>query len=205
MNKLQKQKKGFTLIEVLVSVAILSAVVVIFGKFAADIFIYNRIYSAQLNAENDLRKILNPFPSEVRSAAPSDRGDYPILLAGEKEFIFYTDVDFNGSRERVRYFIEDDTFKKGILESTGNPETYDINNEVIIDVVRDVVNARSYFTYYGSDYNGESSSTALEQPVFPNLVRLVDITVAVDADPNQLPKEVSVSTKVSIRNLKDNL
>jgi len=86
-----------------------------FGKFAADIFVYNRIYTAQLEAENDLRSILNPFPGEVRSASPSDRGDYPILLAEEKEFIFYTDVDFNKSRERVRYFIEDDTFRKGFL------------------------------------------------------------------------------------------
>ncbi len=193
------------LLEVLITVSIFVAISAIFARFSSDIFVYNRIYTAQLNAENDLRSILNPFPSEVRSAAPSDRGDYPILIAEEKEFTFYTDVDFNGSRERVRYFIEGNTFKKGILESTGDPEVYDTDNEVIIDVVQDVVNANSYFTYYGSEYDGESSSTALVQPVLPNLVRLVDITVAVDADPNQLPNEVSTSTKVSIRNLKDNL
>lgn len=197
--------KGMTLIEILIAVGIFSATVIIFGSFSSDIFIYNRIFSEQLEAENDLRNILNPFPSEVRSAALSDRGDYPILIAREKEFIFYTDIDYNGSRERIRYFVEDDTFKKGILESTGNPEVYDLNNEVITDVVRNVVNENSFFTYYGSDYDGESSSTALAQPVLPNLVRLVGITVAVDADPNQLPNEVSVSTQVSIRNLKDNL
>jgi len=72
-------------------------------------------------------------------------------------------------------------------------------------VVKNIVNARSFFTYYGSEYNGESSSSALVQPVFPNLVRLVEITVAVDADPDQPPKEISMSTKVSVRNLKDNL
>jgi prepilin-type N-terminal cleavage/methylation domain-containing protein len=205
MKQSPSKQKGVTLIELLISVAIFSGVVVLFGQFSADVFLFNRIYTAQLEAENDLRTILSPFPSEVRSAAPSDRGDYPILLAGEKEFIFYTDTDFNGSRERVRYFVEGTTFKKGILESQGDPEVYDPQNEIIIDVVKDIVNAHSYFTYYDSLYNGEDSTAALVQPVLPNLVRLVDITVAVDADPNQPPKEVSTSTKVSIRNLKDNL
>jgi len=205
MRNLRPTQKGFTLLEIIIALAIFTSAVVIFGNFSADIFLYNRIYSAQLEAENDLRSILSPFPSEVRSAAPSDRGDYPILLASEKEFVFYTDVDFNGSRERVRYFIEGTTFKKGILESTGNPEVYDPSNEMIIDVVRNVVNDNSSFTYYGAEYNGESSAISLVQPVLPNLVRLIDITVAVDADPNQPPKEVSTSTKVSVRNLKDNL
>lgn len=191
--------------EVLLAVAISVAMGAIASKFGADIFIHNRIYTAQLNAENELRSILNPFPGEVRSAASSDRGDYPIVTAAADEFTFYTDVDFNGSRERVRYFIEDSSLKKGILESEGDPEIYDSDNEVIIEVVGDLVVENSGFTYYGDDYDGETSSTALAQPVFPNEVRLVEVFMAVDSDPQKPPKEVSVSTKVSIRNLKDNL
>ncbi len=198
-------KKGFTLVEILVATSISVSVMVIFGKFASDIFTQNRTYSAQLEAENELRTILSPFPSEVRSAAPSDRGDYPIVSAGADEFIFYTDIDYNGSRERIRYFIEDNTFKKGITYSEGDPEVYDVGTEQIVEVVRSVVSANSGFTYYGSTYDGESSVTALVQPVFPNEVRLVEIMVAVDSDPNKPPREVSMSTKVSIRNLKDNL
>jgi len=204
MKTIARKKNGFSLLELIIAIAIFSAASVVFTRFSADIFVYNRIFTAQLEAENDLRTILNPFPSEVRSASPSDTGDYPILLAEEKEFVFYTDVDFNGTRERVRYFLDGTTFKKGILESTGDPLIYDDDNEIIVEVVQNVVDSNSFFVYYGSDYDGESSVTALTQPVLPNFVRLVDITVAVDADPNQPPNEISRSTKVSVRSLKDN-
>jgi len=200
-----KRQKGFTLLEIVIAVGIFVGVASIFGKFAADIFFQNKILSAQLKAQNELRSILGPFPSEVRSAAPSDKGDYPIVLAEADQFVFYTDVDKNGSRERVRYFIEDETFKKGILYSEGDPEEYNPSNEIIIQVVQNILPNLSGFTYYDETYDGETITNALVQPVSPHLVRLVSVTVTADEDTSKNPPAVSASTKVSIRNLKNNL
>ena len=77
-------------------------------------------------------------------------------------------------------------------------------NENIIQVVQYIVPELSGFTYYNDDYDGESTLTALTGPVSPNLIRLIDITVATDKDINKVPPPVSISTKVSTRNLKDN-
>jgi hypothetical protein len=70
--------------------------------------------------------------------------------------------------------------------------------------VHDVVDS-SIFEYYDSNYDGTASSSALIFPVAPIEVRLVKITLDIDSDPNKPPEPFTVTTQVSIRNIKDNL
>jgi len=209
MNKKYLQKnylvrRGFTLVEILVSVSIFAAVIVFIGGFQADVFSLNRIIQSGLKNQSEAKKIIRPFANEVRSAATSNLGAYAIAETNETSFIFYTDIDNDGLREKVRYFLDNGEFKKSIISPTGQPLVYDQENEKIIKVVQDVVNY-DIFEYYDSLYDGTLSSTALSQPVTTSDVRLIKVTLVIDTDPNKTPAAIEITTQVSIRNLKDNL
>ncbi|MFA7193720.1 MAG: type II secretion system protein [Candidatus Paceibacterota bacterium] len=197
-------KKGFTLIESVIAVAIFSSVVVAIGAFQRDVFFFNDILQTGLNNITEARKVLRPFVGEVRGAQPSNLGASAVQNAEEKSFIFFTDLNADGLKERVRYFVDGDTFKKGVIEPIGNPFVYDQNNEKITNVVNDVVNVDTKFYYYGSNYNGTEETPPLAFPVSPSEVRLVKVDLTIDTNPNRAPGRMTITTQATIRNLKDN-
>jgi len=203
-NKFLQKKSGFSLVEVLVALSIFTGIIVVVGTFQRDVFNLNFIIQSGLKNQNEAKKILRPFVNEVRSSTPSDLGAFALAEVSDGTFTFYSDIDNDGSREKIRYFLEGTEFKKGTTESSGNPLEYDPADEKIIKVVRDVTNV-SIFTYYDSSYDGTELSLPLTQPVSPSSVRLVKVELVIDSDPIKPPAPITVSTQVSIRNLKDNL
>ena len=172
--------------------------------FSRNLFYYDSVFSGGLTSYDEARKVLQPIASEIRSASPSSLGAYPIEEANNTEFIFFTDTDNNGTKERIRYFLSGTTLERGVIVASGSPLQYLSANEVVTEIVHNVNNgATPIFSYYDSSYNG--SSAALTQPLSIFAVRLVKITLVIDADPNRPPAPVTASTQVSIRNLKDNL
>lgn len=197
-------QNGITLIETLLAVAIFSLVVVAIGAFQRDVFFFNDVLQTGLSNVTEARKVLRPFVGEVRGATPSNLGASAIASAGQKEFIFYSDIDSDGLSERVRYFVDGNTFKKGVIKPTGDPLQYVQNDEDIINVVNDVVEADTNFYYFDSNYNGTASSTPLSFPISPALVRLVKVDLTIDTNPNRTPGRMTITTQATIRNLKDN-
>lgn len=97
--------KGFTFIETAISIAILLAIM---GVIATSIVLIYRHYSHDWNqiiAVNEARQSVNLMTKEIREARTGDDGSYFIEKAGDKEFIFYSDIDDDNQVERVRYFI----------------------------------------------------------------------------------------------------
>lgn len=197
-------KKGFSLIEIVFALAVFGLIVGAVGAFARDVFFYNDVLQVSLTNVNDARKMLRPFANEVRSARPSELGSFAIAQTATSSFAFYSDIDNDGVQERVRYFLEGSDFKKGIIEPDGDPITYDTNNERVIRVVEHVVATTSIFSYYNSLYNGSTSTEPLADPVTSTDVRLVRADLTVDANPDRAPALLTVTTQVTIRNLKDN-
>ena len=200
-----KNKKGFSLIEVIFSLGVLGLIALAVGAFQRDVFFLNDVLQTGLDNATEARKVIRPFANEVRAAQPSDLGSFPIAEAATSSFSFYSDVDADGSRERVRYFLEDGEFKKGVINPTGNPPVYDSQNEDVIKIIKDVVASSTVFSYYDSTYNGTSSTTPLTQPVTTSDVRLIRVDLTIDTDPNRAPNLLTVTTQAMIRNLKDNL
>jgi len=198
-----KLTKGYSLPEIIITVAILTLIIGAVGAFQSDIFSLNRVIQVGLNNQYEAKKILKPFTNEVRGAVSSDTGSYALEEVGTSTFTFYSNIDNDAKIERVRYFLEGDTFKKGITESSGDPVSYDENNEQIVQVVHNVV-SDNIFEYYDSNYDGTASTSALVFPVSPSQVRLVRVILEVDDDLNKEPAPLALETRVSIRNLKDN-
>jgi len=97
--------KSFTLIETIVTIAIFT---LIFGAVAGFIVMAYRIHDytwQQSIAIGEARRGIEAMVKEIREARAGEDGSYPIEHAGDKEFIFYSDIDNNGKTERVRYFL----------------------------------------------------------------------------------------------------
>jgi prepilin-type N-terminal cleavage/methylation domain-containing protein len=203
-NNIKKNSKGFTLLELLITMAIFSLIMIIVSSFARDIFNYESIFSGGLTSYDEARKVLQPITSEIRASSSSSLGAYPIETTENTNFVFFSDINSDGLKERIRYFLSGEVLTRGVIIPSGNPLQYSSGNEVLSGIVSGIRNGETpIFTYYDTSYNGETSP--LSQPVSVINVRLVEITLIIDSNPNKPPAPVTVTTQVSIRNLKDNL
>jgi len=197
-------KSGFSVMEVLVSIFILTLIGLAVSSFAKDIFSLNRITSDSLTAQDETRRALKTMSAEIRTASPSSLGAYALAQSATSSFTFYSNIDGDSFKERVRYFLDGTTLKKGVIKPIGTPLTYSPANEVISELIPSVANATtSIFSYYDKNYDG--TTQALIEPIDIATVRLVKITIVVDKDPQTPPSPMTLTTQISIRNLKDNL
>lgn len=189
----------------LIVVAVMSFIGIAIFDFSRNTLRSNSVLSGELASEQDTRSAMREFLKESRASAPSEMGAYPVAAAATSSFTFFSDYDSDGVSERVRYFLEGGILKKGIIEPTGSPFTYNTANEVIKQEIRFVVNGTStnLFNYYDTNYAGTTSP--LTTPIDVTQVRLVKMTVLIDAFPTRPPDAMSFTTQVSLRNLKDNL
>lgn len=206
MRKIFLTKKGVTLVELLVTISIITVIGFLVSNFQRDVFSLNSSLQSSLSAQLDGRKIVKNMVGELRSASPSSLGAYPIVSIGTSTITFYSDTNNDGLKEKVRYYLDAPTkkLKKGVITPSGSPLTYSGSEELSI-VINDVVNGTStpIFTYYDSNYTGTTSP--LTYPIDTLAVRLVKVNVIIDKDPNRSPVPITVSSQVSIRNLKNNL
>jgi len=190
--------------EVLFSIFILTLIGLAVSSFAKDIFSLNRITSDSLTAQDETRRALKTMSAEIRTASPSSLGAYALAQSATSSFTFYSNIDGDSFKERVRYFLDGTTLKKGVIKPIGTPLTYSPANEVISELIPGVANATtSIFSYYDKNYDG--TTQALIEPIDIATVRLVKITIVVDKDPQTPPSPMTLTTQISIRNLKDNL
>ncbi len=195
---------GFSIIEVVIGVFILGLIAISLGTLQADIFSLHTIFSNNLVAQQEVRQAFKTMIQEVRPASPSSTGAYPIAAASATSFTFYSDIDDDNLRERIRYYLDVGVLKRGVLEPTGVPLVYNPANEIVTTLVKDVIATTTpLFSYYDTNYNG--TSDPLPEPVNILAVRLLKISVTVDHNPARPPSATTATTQVSMRNLKDNL
>ena len=205
LNIREEKNKGFSLIEILVTAAIFVLLIIVVTGFQSKVFKLNNVLQLSLNIQQNARKILRPFAEEIRSATISNIGAYPISIASSTEISFYSDIDDDNLKEKIRYFKSGDEFKKGVIKPSGDPLSYNPDDENIVSVVKGVINdSQPVFEYYDSNYNGTSSSTPLSYPINISDITLVKATLLVDENPNQPPGPMEISTQAMFRNLKKN-
>ena len=198
-------KSGFSLAELLISVAILSMVTYSLSLFQRDVFSLNFTLQNSLNAQLDARHLIKVMVTELRKTTQSSTGVYAIELASSTGITFYSDINNNGSIDKVRYYLNGSTIKKGVIIPTGNPLTYNPANETTTTIINSVVASSTLpiFQYYPSTYDGTTAPLTMP-PDIPS-IRLIKVTIIIDKDPNKSPSPIVVTSSVSLRNLKDNL
>jgi len=153
--------KSFTLIETLVAIAIFT--IALGAVFGSILMLYrSHGYSwEQSQAIEEARKGVEIMTKEIREARDGEDGSYPIALAGDKEFIFFSDIDNDGKTERVRYFLgttgSGSQTKKCVTFFGGGSCSVDFSNflagnlksaQVKVSVEGDLGNANEYVEIY---------------------------------------------------------
>lgn len=194
-----------TLIELIVTIGVLALVINVIAVFSVDVFKTTGSIQGSLTAQQDARNVLRQLATELRTSSSSSVGAYPLAEVGNNRLRFYSDIDNDGLKEEVIYYLSVDgkTIFKDIRKPSGAPLQYS-GGFTTSTIIRDVANgATPLFTYYDTNYDGTTS--ALVQPINIPLVRLVKATIVIERDPNRSPVPIIVTTQVSLRNLKDNL
>lgn len=200
-----KSRQGMTLVEVIVGLAAFGILVIGAAAIIITAFRSQRVVWDQLGAQADGRKILEEVVNDARRADLSSIGAYPIVTATTNTLTFYANVDADGLRERVRYWLTGRVFKKGVIKPTGNPLQYVTTTEQVVDVATNIVNqsqGNPVFLYYDAAYTG--TSTPLTQPVSTTLIRLIRVKLDIEKDPNFSPVPLHVESVVGVRSLKTN-
>lgn len=204
-NRYFKQR-GFTLIEVLVTVSIF--IVLVFGVSAMlnDIFVNSNQQLLSMSNIDQARLALSAFTNEVRNATTGSDGSYPLNQAGDSQIVFYSNFRTNnGAIVRIRYYVSGDTLYRGVVLPAGNPLSYNLSSESVKPVATGISSTSApVFYYYDGSYDG--STDALFQPVNINRVRFIKINLMVL---NQItPNDTStfpITAGAVIRSVKDNL
>ncbi len=199
-----KTNRGVGLVEMVVVVAIFSVISIAVWNFGAEIFNFNSTAGSNLTAQSEGRRVLKTMVKELRSVSPSSVGSYALNQTATSSLIFFTDTNGDGVKERIRYFLQGNEVRRGVIIPSGNPLSYNIANESINPIIRGVANGNSaIFVYFDQSYTGTSSPLA--DPVQATAVRLIKINLILDSDPNKEGGIINVTSQVTLRNLKDNL
>lgn len=203
-NNNLRNNSGFSLTEMVIVVFVASLIFLAVFQFGDFIFSFNSSAEKNLSAQNSARRVLKVMVRELRSASPSSVGGYPLATVGTSTLVFYSNIDSDQYKERIRYFLDGNELKKGVLKPSGTPLSYNPANEQVYSLVKYINNGTDpIFEYYDNTYTG--TSTPLLQPVQATRVRLVKIMLKIEKDPNKSMGPLIVETQVFLRNLKDNL
>lgn len=200
------KQKGFTLIEVLVVIAIISLLIFDLSSLASFVFTGSQEQISSSANVDYAMNVVSKFTNEIRNASMGNTGSFSLSKADNAEIIFYSSSGASGGNiNRIRYWLSDGTLYKGVVVPTGSPLTYNLSSESVSVVQIDLVNGQTpLFYYYDGNYNG--STEPLTQPVNINQIKFVRINLIVL---KQVTKDstsnFTVSSGATIRNLKNNL
>lgn len=198
------QERGFSLIEIIIVVAITSMIVLVASGFQSNVDVLKEIVGQKLQSRVDVDAALQIIETEIRSAGPSGLGAYAIAAASTSSFSFYSDVDKDGVFELVRYVVGTSTLQKGVIKPVGSPPVYETSSEILTTFIANVApsSTTSTFSYYDSAYTG--SGAALAYPIDLGKIRVVQISFYADISPGKSPQPTFFSTTATVRNLRSN-
>ena len=204
MNR--KYQKGFTILEISVA-GVLMVVVGVAIVGLQFVFLQNQnLATNSYTNVNEANQIVSLLTREIRGITSSDNGSYPLVTLSDNEFIFFTDEDFDGEVERVRYSLVGTVLLKGVIEPVGDPVDYPIANEVIRTITENVQNGPlPLFEYYNGDWPTDTTNNPLISSERLANTRTVRVFVLQNADPSEVNEDYELDSYATIRMLKDNL
>lgn len=196
------KRKGMSLLEMIVYIAVFAFVMLAITNAMIGFYQANRYTLEQMSQLDSARKGLNSMIFSLREAAYSESGAYPLEVVEGNSLTFYSDVDNDGTIERVRYFLTGNDFQRGVIKPVGIPALYNPGNETVTNVAKYVRNAElgvNVFTYF------DTAGSQMTAPFILINIRWIQIKLIVNVNPATMPNEFTLRSSATLRNLKSNL
>ncbi len=188
--------KAFTLIETIMVIVIFSLLMGAVSGFIVWGYRLQGYSWRQSQAIEEARKGIEVMAREIRSARYGEDGSYVIWDTQDYQFGFFSDIDRDGEIERVRYFLDGTTLKKGVVEPVGIPAVYPSSTEEIHTISTYVRNLPPIFRYFDKQGN------ELPPPARRKDTKMMELFLVINVDPNRPPQNFELKTRVQLRNLK---
>lgn len=208
MRKLNlfSKKTGFTLVETLMALAIFTigivATVLVFAKT-----IKNKAYVLEMGKSSFIvSRSVSDLTQYLRRARQSDSGSYPIVSADDNDLVVYSDYDKDNKTERLHIYFANNKIFLGVREpSESFPVTYAAGDGETFQLADHIINGSGdpMFSYYNSDYPGDTTNNPVATPADVSAIRLVKMFLKINIDPNRAPDNIQQETFVELRNLND--
>ena len=197
-------QSGMTLIELMVSVALFTLLMLVVTTSIQQMYIYNAYTFAQAYQVQNARLGMQALIRDVREMTFADNGTFPLAVMDADEIGFYSDIDRDNSVEYVTFgFNGTSTIEKSIFNATGSPPTYDLSApDQVITLSRFVQNnfqATSTFFYFDAAGIPVTNSNNITD------VRYIEAQIIVNIDPIRSPGQFMLRSSAALRNVKENL
>ncbi len=195
-------KKGFTLVEVVMTVAIFT--LVMYGVFTGiqTFYSYNAYSIAQAHQVDHARRGMEILVRDMREMMYADDGAFPLVIMEPHRIGFFSDVDRDDSVEYVEYTLASTTITKEIYGATGTPPVYATTSEathILSKYVQNMVQGTSTFIYYTQDGVAAGTSTPSTD------IAYIRAQIIVNIDQNRDPGQFMLRSSAALRNLKQGL
>jgi prepilin-type N-terminal cleavage/methylation domain-containing protein len=206
-GKRLSSQRGLTLVEMLIAMFIFSMILI--GTLLLIKYIYkNYGYAMEQGLSlNEVQKGIKVLTDDIRGTRSADSGAYAVVGADKFDFVFYNDVDNDKITERVHYYLQDASIKRGIAEPSGTPPSYPGGDQTTTTLVTHVVNTadQPLFYFYDMNYPADQTNNPIAIPVSDvSKIRLVKIDMFYNLNPFRAPDNIRLESFVEMRNLKDN-
>ena len=197
-----QSQQGFTLVELLVVVALFTVLMLVIFASIASFYRLNAYTIAQSYQVDNARRGTDLMVRDLREMTFSDNGTFPLVLMQGYKVGFYSDIDRDNSVEYVEYSLASSTtLYKRIYAATGTPPVYSTttpeSTTTISVYVQNYAQNNPIFVYY--DENGlpaTATSTVTD-------IRYIQVSVIVNIDPIRDPGQYMLRSSASLRNLKN--
>ena len=191
-------QRGFSLIEMMVLLFVL--VIIIIAIVSALRYTYRgqRFAFEQADATRSARTGIEQAVRDLREASYADNGAYPIVRLATSSVEFYSDYDNDNKIEKIKYFLDGDTFQKSIVESSGDPPEYATSTEVISPISDHVRNSAvdiPLFTYYDRAGDELVDLSDIDDVAF------VVVRIIVNLHPERAPDDFELRSSAALRNI----
>jgi len=194
------KQKGFTLIELVTTIGIIAIISSALAVFVVDNYRFQSRTLSQGQSFGEAQRAVDKMKREIRGATRGANGAFPIANAAADNLTIYSDYDYDGSIEQVRYFVSGNTFYRGIIEPQADDDIYPPDQETVSVISANLANdSTPIFSYYTDTYSG--SEPAMNPVITPN-IRIVRIYLIIDTSPQINSGRYTIDTLVHLRNLK---
>lgn len=196
----KKSGAGFTLFEIMMTIALITAIFVALGSVITNFTYLSNFIFARIGSESEMNDVFSRMINELRRATAASDGAYVIQSASTSSLVFFSDVIGDSNTERVRYFYDLGALKRGLVVASGTPVVYDNSKETILTLARNITVASSgMFSYFGA--GTDVSSTPLTYPLNISDIRVIKIKISIIETIRGIKSSRNFTTAVSPRSI----